>query len=371
VLVYPEPEEVESVNIDDKDIRVDVYRSSGKGGQGVNTTDSAVRITHLPTGLIVTCQKERSQIQNKARALQVLQARLDQMEREAREAEAGEQRASQVRTMDRSERVRTYNWPENRITDHRIGYKANNLDSVLNGDMQDLIKALQDQERAERLAGHAEEAGVRTRVVDFQDRAAALADVDLAISATGAEGFTITAGDIPPAHPLMLIDLSLPRDIDDEATKIDDVDLVNIERLSKSLSAAATDVAAGTSPHEQARTIVDEELAAYTSAQRVRDVAPAVSALHRRAADLVECEAARLQQKHPELEGKQLADVQGALKRVADKLLHEPTVRAKKLAASDSSFNSENALQELFGLQLEGSGVAVAVNELPTLNKEA
>ncbi|HIX80187.1 MAG TPA: peptide chain release factor 1 [Candidatus Corynebacterium faecipullorum] len=151
VLVYPEPEEIDSVNIDDKDIRVDVYRSSGKGGQGVNTTDSAVRITHLPTGLVVTCQKERSQIQNKARALQVLQARLDQMEREAREAEAGEQRASQVRTMDRSERIRTYNWPENRITDHRIGYKANNLDSVLDGDMQDLIEALQAQERAERL----------------------------------------------------------------------------------------------------------------------------------------------------------------------------------------------------------------------------
>ncbi|MCQ9346225.1 peptide chain release factor 1 [Corynebacterium phoceense] len=151
VLVYPEPDEIESVNIDEKDIRVDVYRSSGKGGQGVNTTDSAVRITHLPTGLIVTCQKERSQIQNKARALQVLQARLDQMEREAREAEAGEQRASQVRTMDRSERIRTYNWPENRITDHRIGYKANNLDHVLNGDMQDLITALQTQERAERL----------------------------------------------------------------------------------------------------------------------------------------------------------------------------------------------------------------------------
>ncbi len=151
VLVYPEPDEIESVNIDDKDIRVDVYRSSGKGGQGVNTTDSAVRITHLPTGLVVTCQKERSQIQNKARALQVLQARLDQMEREAREAEAGQQRASQVRTMDRSERIRTYNWPENRITDHRIGYKANNLDSVLGGDMQDLIDALQAAERAERM----------------------------------------------------------------------------------------------------------------------------------------------------------------------------------------------------------------------------
>ena len=151
VLVYPEPEEVEAVNIDEKDLRIDVYRSSGKGGQGVNTTDSAVRITHLPTNLVVTCQQERSQIQNKARALQVLQARLDQMEREAREAEAGEQRASQVRTMDRSERIRTYNWPENRITDHRIGYKANNLDAVLGGDMGQLIEALQAQERAERL----------------------------------------------------------------------------------------------------------------------------------------------------------------------------------------------------------------------------
>ncbi|QCB28238.1 peptide chain release factor 1 [Corynebacterium endometrii] len=151
VLVYPEPDEVEAVNIDEKDLRIDVYRSSGKGGQGVNTTDSAVRITHLPTGLVVTCQKERSQIQNKARAMQVLQARLDQMEREAREAEDAENRASQVRTMDRSERIRTYNWPENRITDHRIGYKANNLDAVLNGDLHALIEALQAQERAERL----------------------------------------------------------------------------------------------------------------------------------------------------------------------------------------------------------------------------
>lgn len=169
----------------------------------------------------------------------------------------------------------------------------------------------------------------------------------------------------------MLIDLSLPRDIDDAAAAAEGVDLVNIERLSKSLSAASTDLAAGTSPHAQARHIVDEELAAYTSAQRVRDVAPAVSALHRRAADLVECETARLQHKHPELAGKQLEDVQRALKRVADKLLHEPTVRAKKLAASESSVSSENALQELFGLQLEGSGVSVAVNELPTMTKEA
>lgn len=151
VLVYPEPDEVAEVEIDDKDLRVDVYRSSGKGGQGVNTTDSAVRITHLPTGLVVTCQKERSQIQNKARAMQVLAARLQAMAEEQAEAEAAEGRAAQIRTMDRSERIRTYNWPENRISDHRIGYKANNLDSILNGDLDDLFSALQAAERAERL----------------------------------------------------------------------------------------------------------------------------------------------------------------------------------------------------------------------------
>ena len=151
VYVFPEADEIESVNIDEKDLRVDVYRSSGKGGQGVNTTDSAVRITHLPTGIVVTCQNERSQIQNRARAMQVLQARLDQLEREKAEAEEAEGRASQVRTMDRSERIRTYNWPENRISDHRINYKSNNLDSVLDGNMDDLITALQTHERQERL----------------------------------------------------------------------------------------------------------------------------------------------------------------------------------------------------------------------------
>ncbi len=151
VYVFPEADEVESVHIDEKDIRVDVYRSSGKGGQGVNTTDSAVRITHLPTNIVVTCQNERSQIQNRARAMQVLQARLDQLEREKAEAAEAEGRASQVRTMDRSERIRTYNWPENRISDHRINFKANNLDSVLDGNMEDLITALQTHERQERL----------------------------------------------------------------------------------------------------------------------------------------------------------------------------------------------------------------------------
>ena len=151
VLVYPEPDEIAAVEIDDKDIRVDVYRSSGKGGQGVNTTDSAVRITHLPTGIVVTCQKERSQIQNKARALQVLAARLQALAEEQAEAEAAQGRAAQIRTLDRSERIRTYNWPENRISDHRIGFKANNLDSVLNGDMEDLFTALRTAERVARL----------------------------------------------------------------------------------------------------------------------------------------------------------------------------------------------------------------------------
>ncbi|AHI22546.1 peptide chain release factor 1 [Corynebacterium vitaeruminis] len=151
VLVYPEPDEIGEVEIDEKDLRIDVYRSSGKGGQGVNTTDSAVRITHLPTGLVVTCQKERSQIQNKARAMQVLAARLQAMAEEEANAEAAEGRAAQIRTMDRSERIRTYNFPENRITDHRIGFKANNLDSVLGGDLDDLLTALRAAERAERL----------------------------------------------------------------------------------------------------------------------------------------------------------------------------------------------------------------------------
>lgn len=155
VLVYPEPDEVEDVQIDDKDIRVDVYRSSGKGGQGVNTTDSAVRITHLPTGVVVTCQKERSQIQNKARALQVLAARLQLMKEEEADAAAAEERASQIRTMDRSERIRTYNFPESRVSDHRIGYKANNLDAVLGGDLDSLFSALRDAERASRMEADA------------------------------------------------------------------------------------------------------------------------------------------------------------------------------------------------------------------------
>ncbi|MCB9411095.1 peptide chain release factor 1 [Mycolicibacterium sp.] len=151
VLVYPEPDEVEAVHIDESDLRIDVYRSSGKGGQGVNTTDSAVRITHLPTGIVVTCQNERSQLQNKARAMQVLAARLQALAEEQAEAEASADRASQIRTVDRSERIRTYNFPENRIADHRVNYKAHNLDQVLDGDLDALLDALAAADKQSRL----------------------------------------------------------------------------------------------------------------------------------------------------------------------------------------------------------------------------
>ena len=151
VLVYPEPEEVAEVQIDESDLRIDVYRSSGKGGQGVNTTDSAVRITHLPTGIVVTCQNERSQLQNKTRALQVLAARLQALAEEQASADASADRASQIRTVDRSERIRTYNYPENRVADHRIGYKAHNLDQLLDGDLDALFDALGAADKQSRL----------------------------------------------------------------------------------------------------------------------------------------------------------------------------------------------------------------------------
>jgi peptide chain release factor 1 len=160
VLVYPEADAAEtSVEIDDKDLRIDVFRSSGKGGQGVNTTDSAVRITHLPTGIVVSCQNERSQLQNKARAMEVLRSRLQAVADEAAAAEASADRRSQVRTVDRSERVRTYNFPENRISDHRIGYKSHDLDRVLDGDLGSVLDALRAADREERLAEAAQGAG--------------------------------------------------------------------------------------------------------------------------------------------------------------------------------------------------------------------
>ena len=153
VLIYPEPDEVEEVQIDETDLRIDVYRSSGKGGQGVNTTDSAVRITHLPSGIVVTCQNERSQLQNKARALLVLAARLQALAEEQADQEAAAGRAGQIRTVDRSERIRTYNFPENRIADHRIGFKAHNLDTVLDGELDPLLDALAKADREARMSG--------------------------------------------------------------------------------------------------------------------------------------------------------------------------------------------------------------------------
>jgi peptide chain release factor 1 len=150
VLVMPEAEEVE-VEIDPNDLRIDVYRSSGPGGQSVNTTDSAVRITHVPTGIVVSCQNEKSQLQNKESAMRILRARLLQAAQEEADAEASAARKSQVRTVDRSERVRTYNFPENRISDHRVNYKAYNLDQVLDGDLDGVIQALVDADTAAQL----------------------------------------------------------------------------------------------------------------------------------------------------------------------------------------------------------------------------
>ncbi len=151
VLVMPEVEETE-IEINDDDLRIDVYRSSGPGGQGVNTTDSAVRITHLPTGTVVSCQNERSQLQNREQAMRMLRARLTALSEEQAADAASAARRSQVRTVDRSERIRTYNFPENRIADHRIGFKAYNLDQVLNGQLEAVITALQEADTAERLA---------------------------------------------------------------------------------------------------------------------------------------------------------------------------------------------------------------------------
>ena len=150
VLVLPETEDVE-VEINDADLRIDVYRSSGPGGQSVNTTDSAVRITHLPTGIVVSCQNEKSQLQNKESAMRILRARLIAAAEEARAAEASATRKAQVRTVDRSERIRTYNFPENRISDHRVNYKANNLDRVLEGDLDAVVEALQAADRETRM----------------------------------------------------------------------------------------------------------------------------------------------------------------------------------------------------------------------------
>src|SRR5215475_8117562 len=150
VAVLLEAEDVD-VKVEEKDLRVDVYRSSGPGGQGVNTTDSAVRITHLPTGLVVTCQDERSQIKNRAKAMRVLKARLLERAQEEQQAAVAADRRSQVGTGERSERIRTYNFPQTRVTDHRIGLTLHRLPTVLEGDLDELIDALVAAEEAARL----------------------------------------------------------------------------------------------------------------------------------------------------------------------------------------------------------------------------
>ena len=151
VAVLPEAEEVD-VEIDVNDVKVDVYRSTGPGGQSVNTTDSAVRLTHLPTGLIVTCQDEKSQLQNKEKAFRILRARLYQMELERQQAELAGERRSQVGSGERSEKIRTYNFKEKRVTDHRIGLTIRRLDQVLEGDLDEFVDALTADEQAKRLA---------------------------------------------------------------------------------------------------------------------------------------------------------------------------------------------------------------------------
>jgi peptide chain release factor 1 len=155
VLVLPEAEEVD-VEIDVNDLRIDVFRSSGPGGQSVNTTDSAVRITHIPTGTVVSMQNEKSQLQNREAALRVLRSRLLARAQEQAQEEASKARRSQVRTVDRSERIRTYNFAENRIADHRVNFKAYNLDQVLDGALDDVIDALTTADHEAALAGDAD-----------------------------------------------------------------------------------------------------------------------------------------------------------------------------------------------------------------------
>ena len=150
VLVLPEAEPVD-VTIDDHDLRIDVFRSSGPGGQSVNTTDSAVRITHVPTGIVVSCQNEKSQLQNREQAMRILRSRLLAAAQDEADTAAGEARRSQVRTVDRSERIRTYNFPENRVTDHRIGYTVHRLNEILEGDLDDVVDALTMHQRQDQL----------------------------------------------------------------------------------------------------------------------------------------------------------------------------------------------------------------------------
>ena len=152
VLVMPEAEELE-VDVKESDIKVDVYRSSGAGGQHVNTTDSAVRMTHIPTGIVVTCQNERSQIKNREKALQILKTRIYEQMLSEEEAKAGNERRVKIGTGDRSEKIRTYNYPQNRVTDHRKGFTTKQLDRVMEGALDEIIEALIIEDQRRKLAG--------------------------------------------------------------------------------------------------------------------------------------------------------------------------------------------------------------------------
>ena len=152
----PEVDDEIDIEINPGDLRIDIYRSSGKGGQGVNTTDSAVRITHLPTNTVVTCQNERSQIQNKEQAMKVLKSLLYEQQEQERLEKEGNERRSKIGTGDRAEKIRTYNYPQNRVTDHRIGFTTKNLDRVMDGDLDEVINALIQEDQKRKLAGQEE-----------------------------------------------------------------------------------------------------------------------------------------------------------------------------------------------------------------------
>ena len=232
-----------------------------------------------------------------------------------------------------------------------------------------IIVANRTRERADNLVDHAHQAGVRAEAVDFADRYSAYGEVDIIVSAAGADNYTVERASFPEIRRdhVVLIDLSLPRDIADDTADLPGVDLVNIERLHQSLtSQSEEDTTIG---HQDAKRIVREELQSFASEQRVREVVPAVSALRKHAAGVVECEMARLRQRRPNMSDDDFAQVQVAIKRAVDKLLHEPTVRAKKLAAESGAVSHETALQEMFGLEIDGSPVSVDANELPSVQE--
>ena len=221
-----------------------------------------------------------------------------------------------------------------------------------------LVLANRTRDRAERLAEHSREAGVPAEVVDFSDRASVLSRVDLVVSATASDEFTITPSDIP--GPLMLADLSLPRDVDDAVTEIEGVRLVNIESLHETMRGSDTEDSRAL---RRAEDIVAEEVATFGSQQRVREVAPAVTRLRRNAADISGQELQRLRARMPDMSDADFEQVSRMVKRVVDKLLHAPTVKIKELAAAAETVSVEEAVTELFGL--DSLSVAVDAQHLP------